>query len=113
MLQPSAMMKQVPVLQIPPFKFENHVIDLQHIKSEKPEEGALQAEKIVEDFIAMRRDALQKKRELIVMFYANLHPQIKICFLQIVVLSMDKTAIHVAEKGKTFVPNSGSSNGVS
>lgn len=104
MLLPSAMNKnKKPSLKVPPFRFENHTLDMQEIDEGDPLKDAKKCEKMVEDFVMMRKAELMRKRDVISCFYPNLHPAIKICFLTIVIMPAN-TRVELKEKEPPFVP---------
>lgn len=82
-----------PVFELPKFEFETFTIDLQNIFSGDAQKDGREAESLVENFLAIQRQKAKVKRKLIVAFYPNLHPNIKICFLTLVLLDADKVQV--------------------
>lgn len=82
-----------PTFELPKFEFETFTIDLQNIFSGDAQKDGREAESLVESFLAIQKQKAKVKRKLIIAFYPNLHPNIKICFLTIVLLDADKVNV--------------------
>lgn len=104
MLLPGAIKKKkTPSIKLPAFSFETHTMDLQEIDEGDPLRDAKKAESLVEDFIRMQRERLEKKGQVLAVFFPNLHPIIKVCFVTLVIISRDGMKIQLKEKEKPFV----------
>lgn len=85
--------RRPPVFELPQFEFETYTVDLQHIFSGDAQKDGREAEKLVESFLAIQKMKAKAKRKLIVAYFSNLHPNIKVCFLTLILLDADKVQV--------------------
>lgn len=81
------------VYEVPKFEYETVTVDLQNIYSGDAQRDGAEAELLVKSYVAIQHQKALVNKKTIVAYYANLHPNIKICFLTFVLLDRDKVSL--------------------
>lgn len=84
------------IFKLPKFEFDNIVVDLQHIFTGDIEADAKTAQNTVETAIKIARLGYTAKKRIIVNTYINLHPHVKVAFIQIVHIALSEMKIEPA-----------------
>lgn len=86
---------------MPKFEFESFIVDLQHIYSGDMMKDARECEKVTQLAIDMERQKLLARGRVVINYYANLPPNMRIAFVQIVHLAQHELKL---EPVKPVIP---------